>query len=630
MPRFTTRLVKLQTFGAPAQQLPRDLEIVPLTWSANDRGGCFQAEFTAHGSAESLATLANWLGDRIEVYNEMGQRVWWGDLWDIEIVLDHIEVRLSLDNVYNRVKVIYPDVLPDGTEISRRTNWAQNDNSIERYGTRELLHGLSSMMGTAANTVRDSLLSKFAYPGPIVSSRRDRGFSARLVGQGTWYKASSIYFVNLKGLVEFTNENGQQTLGRSIISTAIQFGVIDTELDPDELVAGDEMTIGGGGSFYPLQVDDSFTVTGAVATDEDGRTNNGSHLIEAIPSSDKIVIAGSFIPEAPGPAIQISWGYNQSMGQLDQSFKTTSNWSATHVAIKCRQLRNFADPDNPVSPDDRLLVGIYADSGGSLGTLLGYENRPGASLFTELTWTEFVLNVAVPLSTGVTYHIGVRRCGPAGEAITPRLEDGYEIAVNELEGDDEGYADGVLRVHNGSSWAERSPRADMCFRVIGEIDSSEQITTALESVDSFVNEIVQLQTGVMIRPYRDDGRTAMDELQEMLEAGTADGKRLVVYLMPDRSAVVDIARPIEESEFTLGSDGRMRYANGSEISPGQLVYGQHVRMDTLLLLDGVGVRLESGRSLYVQASSYDAASDSLMVQSLGALDAYSALRIQQG
>jgi hypothetical protein len=630
MPRFTTRLVKLQTFGALGMDLPRDLTITPLSWSANDRGGCYQAEFKAEGSAESVASLTGWLGDRIEIYNEFGQMVWWGDVWDIEITLDHIEVRLSLDNVYNRVQIIYPAVLPDGTEISKRSLWAEDGNSVTRYGRRELLHSLSSTMGPAFASVREQLLAKFSYPGPIVSSRRDAGFSARLIGQGTWYKASSIYFANAKGLLEYTVENGQQTLGRSITSTAIQFGVIDTEADPDELVAGDEMTISGG-SFYPLKADDSFTVRGGVAMDEDGRNNNDSHIVEAAPSTDKIIISGSFVPEAAGIPIQISWGYNKSQTILAQSFKITSAaWSATHVAVKVRQLRNMADPDNPVSPTDYFHIGIYADNAGVPWTLLAYQQVLGSTLYTELTWTEFALLSTLALTPGTTYWLGVRRSGPAGESITPHLQDGYELAISELEGHDEGYVDGQMKVSDGATWVERLPRADMCFRIIGEVDSSVQMVAALESVDSFSTNIVQLETGIMVRPYRDDGRTAMDELDELLEAGTEDGKRLISIVMADRSVVVDTARPIEESEFTLGADGRMRTANGSPILPGQLVYGQHVQVDTLLLLDGVGVRLEHGRSLYIQSSSYDARSDSLMVQSLGALDPYEALSYRQG
>lgn len=629
MPRFSTRLVKLSGFGTPAQTLPVDLTITPISWAGSDRGGCYQAEFEATGSAESVASLTGWLGDRIEIYNEFGQMCWWGDVWDIEVTLDHIEVRLSLDNVYNRVQIIYPAVLPDGSEVSHRSDWAQDDNSIARYGTRELLHSLSSGLTPSVDNVRDLLLSKFSYPGPIVSSRRESGFSARLIGQGTWYKASSIYFTNLTGLVEYTEESGQQTLGRSMTSTTIQFGVIDTEPDPDELVAGDEMTISGGGSFYPLQVDDAFTITGAVAVDDDGRTNNGSYLIDAIPSSDKIVISGSFIPETPGATIKVSWGHNISYDYLSQGFKPDTSWSATHIALKVRQLRNFTDPDNPVSVGDFLRVGLYTDVAGAQGTELAAVDVPGHILYTELTWTEFALPFPVALSAGTTYRIGVRRAGAAGEDMPPLLNDGYEFAVNELEGNDEGYADGDLKVYTGT-WVQRSPRADLCFRVIGEVDGSVQIVAALESVDSFTQEIVQLETGLMVRPYRDDGRTAMDELEELLEMGTADGERLIVTVMPDRSVIIDTARPIEQSEFTLGADGRMRYANGSQILPGLLVYGQHVAVDTLLLLDGVGVRLEQGRSIYVQASSYDARSDTLMVQSLGSQDPYAALAIKQG
>src|SRR4051812_22835202 len=117
MPRFNAELKKDTYYGERIQQLPRDLVLIPQTWSASDRGGCKQATLLATGSAESLASLCGWLGDQVEIFNEFGDCLWWGDLWDIELSLGNIIIHMSLDDVRNRIRVTWPTILADGSEI---------------------------------------------------------------------------------------------------------------------------------------------------------------------------------------------------------------------------------------------------------------------------------------------------------------------------------------------------------------------------------------------------------------------------------------------------------------------------------------------------------------------------------
>lgn len=604
MQRFSALLKKVG-FAATAMTLPPDLVLTPASWSASDRGGMKQCTINASGSAESLAYLCGWLGDRIEIFNEAGDPCWWGTLWDIEVSLGNVVVNLSLDQVYNRVAVIYPLVNADGSESSDVTAWAQNQNSIDRYGKRELLYGMPSAFTKSADFVRDHLLLRFKEPGPIISTQATAQFSARLTGQGTWYKAASVYFTNLDGLVEHMGESGSQVIGRHIISTLISFGTatpggLGTGSEADEIVIS-------SGNFDPLTIGDTFTLSGAA-----NGANNDTFNVDHQDASNQIGISGTFTPEAAGANVKISWGDGISVDNIAQSFELDTGWTVTHVAVKVRRVG---------SPSDNFRIGIYPDAAGVPGTVLEFVEVLGSTLFTELTWTEFAFATPVALSASTTYYVAMRRTGAAN------LTDGYEVAMDE----DLGYLDGSFRHYNGSAWVARVPDADMPFRVIGEISSTAQLGKALAVVDGFLYNLVQVDSEIPVRQFSDSERFASDVVEEMLDAGTSTGERLIAWVTYDSAVVVDIVPLSSEENLILGSDGKIRFPTGSPYIPGRLVFGQFVDVDGLLLLDGLGIsRTSSGAATYVAESSYDAASDMLTISGEGALDPFQTLSIRKG
>lgn len=600
MQRFSVKFVK-QGFGANAAMFPADVTLTPTTWSGSDRGGPDQAEVQASGSAESLASLTGWLGDRMEIYNPYGELVWWGVLWDIEVSLGRIIVYVSLDNIYNRVKVIYPTQLPDGTEESAETAWAEDAASIDHYGARELLYGLPSSFTNSAEDVRDQLLARYKEASPTVSTQWSEGSGARLSGRGLWYKAASVYFTNLDGLVEHQGESGSQVIGRHLVSNQISFGTATPGGEEDEIHIA-------SGDFLPLATGDTFTISGAT-----NAANNDTYNIAGMDASNQIAISGDFVAEAAGASVKVSWGDGISYDNLAMSFVPGSTWVCTHVAVKCRRLG---------SPSDSFRIGIYPDSGGVPGTFLTVNETLGSALFSELTWTEFAFATPVTLTGGTTYHIGIRRTGSAN------LSDGYEVAVDE----EVGYASGVLQLYNGTAWVARDPVADMPFRVIGEISSTAQLKKAIDAVDDFRHALVQVDSEIAVRQYLADERTALGVIEEMLDAGTADGERLVAYVTHEGSVVVTTPPQnlLTTTQLVLGTDGKLRYGNGSEYMPGALVYGQTVDVDSSLLLHGLAVQASRGAGLYVARSSYDSGTGTLTVEGMGAPDPFNALLTRRG
>lgn len=598
--RFSARLLK-SGFGATATTLPDDLILTPETWSASDRGGCKDATVSAAGSSEALVALVGWLGDRLEIYNDAADLVWYGVLWDLDITLGNVVFSLTLDSVSNRVAVTYPYQNADGSVESRTTDWAEDATSIERYGVRELLYGMPESFSRSAETVRDQLLERLKTAAPVISTQGGAEYGAKLTAMGVWYKAGSVYFTNPDGLVEHQGENGSVVIGRYLQSDQISFGTATPGGDSDEIFIAT-------GDFDPLTEGDSFTISGAGQA-----ANNDTFTIDHQDASNQIAISGSFASEAAGATVRISYGDGISYDNIAMSFETDSTWVCTHVAVKCRQVG---------SPSDSFRIGIYPDSAGVPGTVLTANETVGSALFTELTWTEFAFASPVTLTASTTYYIGIRRTGSAS------LDDGYEVAIDE----DLGYAGGAAIFYNGTSWVTRAPDADMPFRVIGEIDSTEQLEKAIAAVDAFSQSLIQTDSDVPIRQYSVDERTALDVIGELLDAGTATGERLVAWVTREDTVVVGTADTLGfgESAPVLGADGKLRFGVGGYYPPGRLVFGVNVEIENLLLLDSVGVRASRGSGVYAQASTYDAATDILTIQSEGAIDPAKVLQTQKG
>lgn len=620
MQRFFCDLTRTGVFAGSMLTLPTDVVLMPQSWSASDRGGCKQATINASGSAESLAYLCGFLGDHIQISNDKGEVVWWGDLWDIDLSLGNVNISLSIENVLNRIRVTYPHSNPDGSEISQKTDWALDQNSIDRYGPRELTYGVSSALAASASKVRDQLINRLSAPDPILSVQGTSSYSAKLTAQGAWYKAAAVYFFNPLGLEEYTPSSGTQVIGRYLSNNTISFGE-STEIAGQPKPEEDEMHIQSG-TFVPLTDKDRFTISGAGMlpnpSDSDGEvgapvTNDDSYTVDHSDSNQQIGISGRFYAQNAGPTIKVSYGAGIAMDNLAQSFTGVGGWTITHVALNVRQLNN---------PTDNFRIGIYPDNGGVPGVFLSAIEIPGATLFTEMTWMEFPLVTPVTLDSNATYWLGIRRTGTAS------LNDGYEVGVDE----NAVYSKGIMLVYNGLYWQNRDPIADLSFRLIGEIDSTEQIDLALKAVSSLWQRVIRVKSGIPVRQYRaeEDARAAMDEVTEMLDAGMSDGTRLISYVSPDGSIVVDKPQPSSLENLILGRNGKLRYPGGSIFMPGRLIYGQWIDIDSVYILQSIGARSSRGQSVYITGSSYDAASDTLSIESEGSLDPFSALKVRNG
>ena len=607
MQSFTARLEKRP--GIYAQMLvtlPGGVTLTPRKWSAADMGGPKAATIEATGTPEDLAYLLTWLGDRAIINNEMGSPVWWGVIYEIEATLGGVAVSLSLESVYNRVAVIYPYMLPDGSTESRKTSWVEDSNSINRYGTRELLYSLPEGDETAAEGVRDRLLGQFADPAPVIATRGQNKVGATLHCRGQWSLLDFVYWTNPKGLAAYEEgAGGVQEIGAALKDTTISFGA--SAAPPAD--GGTDYIKDSGNRFGPLVEGTVIKVSGAAQGANNGvvtvQHQHGTNIIETVENTQ--------VDEAAGATVTIALGEFGQVGWVAQSFTIPSatGWTATKVALRVQRVGN---------PGDNLTFKIHANGAGIPGSTIATATITGSTVPTAMNWVEGTLSVPVALNPGTTYWVEVGRTGS-----TYSLSDYYLVGLDEGLGHS-----GAMKVYagdfSGGSWVTRDPDADMPFRITGEADSLTLAKEALAVSDEFLGIVASPATsGVLTRQYRADEVNVLDEVRELLDLGTSDGKRLIARVDHGRIIVIEAVPESNATNPMLGMDGRLRHASGALWEPGKLIVGRWVEIEALPMLDGL-TKTKGQRAVYVQECEYDPQNDRLMIQSEGALDPWQAIR----
>jgi len=144
-------------------------------------------------------SLPRLLRSPITIYNNNKTSCWWGYVHAIELFANDMIVGLSLDGLYNRVAVAYNLVAVGGTTGTPTvTAWGEDDDSVDRFGRKELLSPYGDASTAQAEAVRDGLLAAYRYVVPDVRPGRsqDNQVKARLICRGWWHTLGWRYYAN--------------------------------------------------------------------------------------------------------------------------------------------------------------------------------------------------------------------------------------------------------------------------------------------------------------------------------------------------------------------------------------------------------------------------------------------------
>lgn len=179
------------------------VKLIPDTYSHAAIGGPHKARVRAYGQAAALWDMLEWLRAPVELIDWRAERVWWGWLAGATVKVGAVEIGLTLDAMSNRVAVAYTG--QGGLTGRYTTAWAQDDQSVTAYGTKELLASLSNASQASAENYRDSLIGELRYPVPQINFRAGGDMSAVLEFRGWFETLGWVYYSQPSGLEAYTD-----------------------------------------------------------------------------------------------------------------------------------------------------------------------------------------------------------------------------------------------------------------------------------------------------------------------------------------------------------------------------------------------------------------------------------------
>lgn len=183
--QFTTEILRRDFSQMVRNRIPLQPEY--LSWTAF--GGPERAELAAAGRPEQLLDLVNLLRCGVTVRDGRAEPVWWGYIEEVVVELEAVEVRVSLADLANEVRVQYDYTSPDNTRGDRNlTAIAADHRSQAEFGVKTRLLHQANIDEPHALALRDTWLAQHAWPVSRLSQRQQPGPErARLVCSG-WFK----------------------------------------------------------------------------------------------------------------------------------------------------------------------------------------------------------------------------------------------------------------------------------------------------------------------------------------------------------------------------------------------------------------------------------------------------------
>lgn len=598
--------------------VPQLLKLTPISYSATDRGGYDRATIEVSGPASSVAEALSWLRYGVEIVNPYGSTVWAGYVHGVDVVFGGIRYSMTLDRMANKVSVLYSYTDVSGANIAGQTDAATNDESIARYGTKELVAPLSDAEPTAAEAHRDALLDVLSKPLASGDPTTD-GPSAKLYCRGWWHTL---------GWTKYTNQVGREEHVAQDIVHPLKVGFSSTDVGFTRGKTIQDM----GGRFADFPADIQMTVSGSTsnngtftieeAAENDGIESYTSNTISFEPNDDVLDSDGALDFLRKGNIIEVTGSSNNSGFHVVDSEGTRhitlyNEFSGSNIVneaagsnitieegtkLRVLEVTTNEDPGDSVtvtlkgehlaqkfaladseawsakriglyvarvgSPISAATVAIYTDSSGAPGTGIASASITVSEVTTAFDWHWFEFSSPVTLSPSTDYWIHISTA--AGRS----HEDFFSFGVDS----EQGYARGALYTWDGS-YALRTPAADLTFKLHDGVDTVAQIADIASGVGAVATVRYDSLSGITTNQYRSGENTAMEEVVQLLDIGNSSGKRLVATMTPDRVLRVYPEPSKASPDYMWSSTGQLRRSNGRLIEDGQLVVGQWATLE---------------------------------------------------
>lgn len=201
-----------------------------LSWSAF--GGPHQALLSASGDLNALLELASLLRCGVMLRDHQNTPVWWGFVQEVVIFLPEMQIKLSLEHLFNQVTVQYSFLSPDNKLADQyQTSSASHPQSQREFGIKETILHRTCLDESFAEYLRDTFLALHAFPSSELSQRSDHGdVFAQLLCSG-WFKSLAWrhyanpegFYANYgpgPGVFAFGDSTSHRFVGQSFIPSA--------------------------------------------------------------------------------------------------------------------------------------------------------------------------------------------------------------------------------------------------------------------------------------------------------------------------------------------------------------------------------------------------------------------------
>jgi hypothetical protein len=654
-----------------------DLALTARRWSGSRSRGPVDAEVTASGTREAIWSLCEKLGYEIIIKNANGTNCWWGQLVRLEMTYDGEMTGLSLDDMANKIRIRYSYDAPGGN-VSGTTEWAEDTQSTTRYGIKTLTENADQTTLAEAEFRRDTMLEYKSLPigteGEANSNLAQGMATAKLFCRGwtetlAWqpYEQPQGRLVHDDGGAEqimgygFTEALGFKNHVNTIHSVAGNFlnlpeGVrlqlsgmaanngtftvdVSTEDEFETYTAStisfestDDIKDSASGLTF-IRTHEMIEIIGSSGQDGYQYTDSGSHNHVTTDTG----FGGQISNEAAGASITIDQGNSITVAEnvtraapaatatvvahgmgIGQSFTIPESGSFTvgEVVIRARKIG---------TPTGGIKVSICNDSAGVVGSIIETVIVPAADVGEAMDDIGFNFLNTSTLTFGTTYHIAIAVDGLVNSAT------GYYM-IDVAEAGDDGiapYTGGTLKLWTGSTWVARVPNASLSFQIWGHQTTTQQIVEVVDAAGQFgLSAVIRTSSTLPKRQYREGKYDALNEFDDLLNAGTSGSKRLIVKpAIGTRTLIIEQEPEPNANEDLMRKGGKLFWPGGAPLEPGVLVYGRWITLANVPLSIS---RLARISPMFVEKDAYTADTDTHEPDPRGARNVWELGKIKNG
>lgn len=577
--------------------------------NANARGGPRAASLSVTGPA--LPLLRQWLGFYVIIINGNGRPVWWGKITAVSTPYGRLTLAATLDDMHNRVKVVYTAIDNMGLAVGKSTAWVEHQRSIAAFGRKEWRYTLGVATAAQANAAALTLTNEGALGRQDISL--GTASEATLECAGLWDLLDWVYYDNGAGYQAYGDLGDTEApIGWAVTSNQIGFannGIHHLGGSLGEIPYGQPVTVAGSVSNNGTKTatgsrpnhtytattisfnagDDildsaaglSFVRMGSFVKVAGSASNSRNHLIDTVGANavaTAITVTGGIVSEAAGPSITLTQAASIDIEQptvtevpgatvtlsmpakVAQSFTIgyVPGWTVGEIVLQVRAIG---------TPVDMFRVAIHADSAGAPGTLIA--SSTASITGDRMNW--HTMTIAAALTAGATYWMVVDRTGSSDAA------NYYSLSLLET---------GTYKRWNGSAWI--SAVGSFPYQLWGAEQTTKQIENILIAAGQFFLGVnVRASSGVPARQYREGNLSALTEVETLLATGTNAGETLLATVTEDWRAVVTVAPDSALPDYTLTMDGTLVDAGGSPVEEGLTPVGAWCAIDGDISIDSL-------------------------------------------